>query len=215
MGGKKLYIDAPVRNVKDRIIRLKTVGDVVLTAEEEMILLRWEFADQLMRTHHSYSEVTKAISERFGVSRNTADKDYASTQEVFAKARSINRKYEGGIHLDRINRMIKHYEDQLYKKDEEGHFVLSAKQQKELGAIISKLYENYTYQLNSIPTDEGKQQSPVPSMVFKFAQNNFNAPMTIKEALAELGDYIEFDEDGGKDTDGTGDAASAHADPAG
>lgn len=207
---KKLYIDQPVKSAKDRIIRLKTAGDVVLTAAEELILLRWEYADQLMRTHHSYTEVTSALQERFGVSRNTADKDYAATQEVFAKARSINRKYEGGIHLDRINRMIIHYEGQLYKKDQDGQPALSAKQQKELGAIITKLYENYTYQLNSIPADEGRQQNPVPNMIFKFAQNNFQAPMTAKEAIQALGDYLEFD-DYGANTDGIGDATSAHA----
>ncbi len=207
----KRYLDAPVRTVKDRIIRYKTVGDIVLTAEEERVLLRLEYADMLMRTHHSYCEVRDALEEKFGVSRFTADKDFGMTQEIFARSRAINKKYEGGIHLDRINRMIKHYESMLLEKDKDGFKKLGSKEQAQIGAILTKLYDNYTYQLNSIPSENPVGKIVVPSMIFQLVQNNYTPPMSPEQAMEEASNYINYEmTDNGNEGDSqSGDAFAA------
>lgn len=206
MAGKTKYIDAPVRNVKDRIVRYKTVGDIILTSDEELILLRWEYCDQLMRTHHTYTQVCDAIREKFGVSRHTADKDWAATQDVFAKSRSLNKKYEGALHLDRLKKMINFYESKIYELDEEGKPLVRDKQLKDIGAVLAKLYDSYTYQLNSIPSDTVNGKTIVPTMIMRMVNNNYyTPPMSAADALKAAANYIDYDDiTDGAGSDGTG-----------
>lgn len=191
----KKFVDAPVKSIKDRIIRFKTVGDVILTVDEERALLRWETADELMRVHTPYIEVRDALVEKFGVSKTTADKDYFAAQEIFARTRSINKKYEGSIHLDRIKKMIAFYEDKLMEKDPEtGKPAAGLKEMEKLGAILSRLYDNYTYTLNSIPSEVADPKTIVPSMIFRMTQNNhFNSPMDPEKAMEMADQYIDYE----------------------
>lgn len=201
----KKYLDAPVTSVKDRIVRYKTVGDIILNAPEEVVLVRWEYCDLLIRTGHSYMEVRDKIMERFGVSRMTADKDWSATQDVFAKVRNINKKYDGGIHLDRLKKMIEFYEKQIYELGEDGKRLRTMKELKDIGAVISKLYDSYTYQLNSIPSEAVNSKTIVPAMFMNLTKNTYiNTPMEADQALQAADDYLDFENIDHGRTDGPG-----------
>lgn len=144
------------RTTKSRIIRYKTEGDIVLESHEELSLLRWEYADELYRMRKTEDEIVEALRTRFGVSTHRAHLDMRSAQDVFARSRSINKKYVGHLHLQRIERMINFVEKKYYENKKQPD-------SKELSAL-TKLYESYTYTLNALPEDK-ENRDPKPTII--------------------------------------------------
>lgn len=214
-------------DAKTRIKKfLSGEDDILLTSEEEKILARWEFANDLMiKKEKTWEEMRELISLRFVVSKFTAEKDICNAQDVFGISRKVSKRYLLHLHLDRIDRDIEMFRNQIFWVTDEKS---SKKEQicpgpKDMAAL-ARMAEAYTYTLNSIPEDIDRSKLPPPIYVFKLPPGVvINQPMSLADAMKQADEYIDFEilnngttndtQSPGSTGQGKGDAPSAHADP--
>lgn len=175
------------RDAKNRILRFLTRGDLQLNPAEEAILSRWEYADLLMRQGITLTEVLiKQITDKYSVSRFTADSDISNAMEVFSKSRKINRRYLGHLHLQDIAADLVRVRDKFFKNK-------AVPDSKDLQAL-AKMHDAYTYQLNSLPEDE--EQVPVGKIIMQFelpAGQTMQAPLEMNDALRLADEIIDIE----------------------
>lgn len=176
------------RDVKTRVIQFLTVGDVMLTAEEEKILSRWEAADLAMRQKvKKYDEIVEFIALRFGVSKFTAQNDIATAQDVFSRSRKTNKKYHLHLHAERIDRQLELFQ----KRWSDNDYVPDAKEM----AAYAKLLDAYTYCMNSMPEDAGEDKTPPPLFFFNLVKGDqVIIPMSVEDALKSADAFIAADQ---------------------
>ncbi len=181
------------RDAYKAIRRFMCDGDVDLKVDEEIILNRWIYADLLMRAKElNEDEMIAKIIEKFEVSVFTARNDLGNAQKLFADARKINKKYLIHHHLQRIDEDIQKIRKQLFKTSTiAGKEVNCIPDSKEM-ASLAKLFESYTYTLNSIPDEAEVDKTPPP--VFQFILppgQTIENPMQLEDALKKAEDLIK------------------------
>jgi hypothetical protein len=157
-------------------------GDVVLKVEEEAILNRWIYADALMRAKEMNEEqMIRDIAEKFDISVHTSRGDIQNAQRLFADARKVNKKYLIHHHLQRIDEDIQKIRKKLFRGDGDTSKIPDSKEM----AALAKLFETYTYTLNSIPDEEAADKQPPPVFIFKLAPGQtIEAPLEIDDAVS-------------------------------
>jgi hypothetical protein len=161
--------------------------DIILTDEQQELLLRIQFADEKKRARvNSREEIINAIVTRFGVSMWRADQDITDSQKLFGATRKINKNYLLAQLLDNIEKQI--------------HVFEKARQY----ALIPKLNDNYTYALNSLPPDQLESQTSPTTIIFIVKAPDNARKKTVDELLQEAeaitketpepDDYIEYEE---------------------
>jgi len=117
-------------------------------------------ADHLMRNHIDHADIVLKITGKFGISKHTAETDISYAQEVFSRSRRINKQYMMHLQLQRIDKFISHMEKQFYSVDEKRPV------NEKMVQAMAKLYETYTYTINSLP--DSQAAVPLPPPIFNF-----------------------------------------------
>lgn len=186
------------KDAKIRIVRFLSTGEIVLKSDEEKILKRWMYANDLMTAKEkSWPEIVNDIAETFAISKYTAESDISAAQEVFGTLRKIDKKYLLHLHIERIDRQIKLITDSW--KDEEGKPI--ELDSKEIIAL-AKMNDSYTYALNSIPAYV--EARPIQRPVF-FITPSSNSQITntlpINIAMKMADDIIDITHEESNDTE--------------
>lgn len=170
------------------ILRFCTHGDIKLKKEEDEILRRWEYCDVLLRAKSkTEQQIIEEIVTRFNVKSHTARNDIYQTQQLFGKSRQINKKYLAHHHLDRIDRDIQLIRSQLFKTVDGKLIVPDSKETM----ALAKLYEAYTYQLNSLPDEPIEDKTPPPIFHFILAPGQvIEKPLLLEDALKQADELI-------------------------
>jgi len=185
------------RDAYKAIKRFMCDGDVDLKVEEEFILNRWIYADSLMRSkEYGEDEMVRKIVEKFEVSVFTARNDLGNAQKLFADARKINKKYLIHHHLQRIDEDIQKIRKQLFKTATiAGKEINCIPDAKEM-ASLAKLFESYTYTLNSIPDEAEMDKTPPPVFQFILPPGQvIQSPMDLEDAMRKA-EELTKNEDG-------------------
>jgi len=184
----------PIENEKNsaynRILRFYTDDDsgIVLSADEEQLLKRWQYCDRLLLQRKFKSEqIADKIKAQFGVSSHTAQNDIAKTQLLFGAARRASKQYL----------LIHHAEDIALQ-------IERIKYDKSLAHLLPKLYDAYTKAVAALPEEQNKNILPPPVFLFTTPDGQPIAkPMGIEEARAKAkeklqqikdADYIDFED---------------------
>lgn len=203
MSKNKLQVVVPPKkDAFTRISQFMTGKAVVLSADEETILNRWITVDKWLRQNkHTTDEICALVEKDFSVSKFTALNDIRNTQKLFALARSVNKKYVGHIHLERINKDIEDMRDRIFYQDGpvDGVKVARVPDAKEMVAL-ARLHEAYTDALNKMPEDAKKDVMPPPIFNFNLVGGEVTTTMTLPDALNAAdemlngtGDYIDHE----------------------
>lgn len=93
---------------RERIMSFLGGGEVVLTDQEEKMLQRWEFADDLIRSRqYGRAQIVHMVAEKFSVSRALANKDIGDTHFVFGSTIKYNKNYLLILHIDECDKFIR------------------------------------------------------------------------------------------------------------
>jgi len=133
-------------------------GTVDLSDKQKELLMRWEFADELIRQREIRKRelIANMIMSRFKVSRQTAYQDIVNAENVFASSTPLNKRYRIQARIEFIETKI----DELYAglerdpddPEEEDIFskIARIKQNKEyiseaiaLEKVLQKYYDSY------------------------------------------------------------------------
>jgi hypothetical protein len=176
-------------------------GSIDLTDQQKKLLLRWEYADELIRQKEIRDRETQArmIMRKFEVSRTTAFQDIVNAEAIFASSTPLNKKYRIGLRIEFLEKKI----DELYgnmkafepeaqdEKEDPLAKVFRIKQNEEyitqaimLEKVLQKYYDIYpTY----IPPKSPR------TIIYKIQQNVLpSAPMSVDEALRKAGKIIDI-----------------------
>jgi len=189
----KEYLNDKFTDAKSKIIAFLTQPEIQLTADEEKMLARWESADTLMQEKKSFKEITDLLCEKHSISKFTAQNDILTAQEVFGRARKIDKRYFLFHKLQRQEADLERFRKKIFnldpKEGEEG-WPLDA---KDIMAL-AKLEEAITYTLNSMPSETPNGSVKRPVMVFTVVNNGIASPMTASDALQEADKIIHLRE---------------------
>jgi hypothetical protein len=151
-----------------RILRFYDKADIVLTAEEELIMDRWIYCDVLLRSRkHKTDDVIEKIKEKFGVSKFTAQSDIRNTYSLFGQTRTISKEYILSHHVEDIQMTIERF-----------------KYDKSLAPLLPKLYAELTRAANALQDVTTRKVLPAPVVIIGSLTINQNdeKKMTIEEA---------------------------------
>jgi hypothetical protein len=142
----------PVENEKNdaysRILRFYDKQDIVLSAEDEEILKRWDYADKLMQQRqYKMSDVVDKLRDRFNISPFTAQSDIKNAQSLFGATRLLNKDYLIAQHLEAIRLKIK-----------------QAESDKSLAPLLPKLYDAERKAILALPDAAKNNDTPTPNI---------------------------------------------------
>ena len=174
-------------DAKNRILKYLLEQSIDLRADELVILQRWEFADLKMREKKdTLTDIAVQISEKYHVSRWTAENDIISAQEVFGRSRKLNKKYLGHLHLERVDIALEKYRALIFREDHNPT-------DKEIMAY-NKLLDSYTYAMNSLPTGDGHKAAISPIMIIGLIPGeSISMPMALPDALKKADSIIDIE----------------------
>jgi hypothetical protein len=204
MAGKKLQpVTGPKLDAFTRISQFMTGKAVTLNADEETILHRWIYTDQVMRANKlTTDEICTDLEKKFHIHKSTALGDIRNTQKLFAMSRSINKQYVGHLHLERINKDIEDLRERLFFQDGpvDGVKVSRVPDGKEMMAL-ARLHEAYNHALQNMPVEQKADKMPPPIFNFNLVAGEISTTMTLSESMEEadkmlmLGDaYIDHED---------------------
>jgi hypothetical protein len=131
-----------------RILRFYMHADVMLSAEEDIILKRWVHADKLiLQRKFTTLQIIEKLVELFSVSRYTAQNDIRLTHALFSQTRAMSKQYILSHHIEDIQLTI-----EKYKLD------------KSLAHLVPKLYDALTKALALLSEEVSKEKTPVPTV---------------------------------------------------
>jgi hypothetical protein len=166
------------------IIKFLKGDRITLSAKQEEILLRWKSVDELMRLGKSQEDIITTIVDRYKVSAFTAQNDFYTAQSIFSELSRMDKSYLLGMHIEALRMDVITYRDLIFKDSRRPT-------EKEIAAL-SKLAENYTYALNSMPTSKKKDNVKPSIMMFGLVGGKeMQPPMDINEALAKADHKIQ------------------------
>ena len=184
-------------DAKTRIGKFLAGEKILLSSEEEKILVRWETAHELLiAKEKSWKEIRNHISVTYSVSNYTAENDICYAQEVFGSNRKINKRYLLHLHLDRMDQDIERIREGLFfTEDDDTNVKFNRTPDAKEIAALARLNEVYTYTLNSIPEDTNRTKLPPPIYVFKLPDGiSITQPMSIDAAMKAADEYITFED---------------------
>lgn len=129
------------------------VGVVELNDEQQEMLDRWNFCDNLTRSgKYKKKEIEKMIMKKFNVGISTARTDVRHTEEVFGASLKMSKNYLLAVHRDRID-----------------DFIVDLKR---LGMWneIPKLFDSYTKAVMAMPEKVEEHAVPVP-LIFNITES--------------------------------------------
>lgn len=170
----------------EAVIRFLLHQDVKLNTTQDGLCNRVLYVDGLIRSRkYPKEQIVDLVVEKFGVNKIRALRDIDAAHKIFGETRKISKAYLLSHHIEEIAIMIQKCKD-------EGHVDL-----------LPKLFDNYTYALNSLPEMEETKEAPPAQITFVF---NGAAPVEqepIEDVLAEAdnlltnsdGEYIDYEDD--------------------
>jgi len=158
--------------------------ELPLTAEQQELLLRIQYADELIRTgNRGRDEVINAIVTRFGVSKWRADQDVTDAGALFGRTRKLNTSYILAQHIEDIRKQI-----QIAKTARRWD-------------VLPKLNENVTSAIKALPPQEETIERSPTTIIF-VVQKSEGPKLTIEQLIAKAkqktnttNEYIEFTEE--------------------
>lgn len=160
---------------QEKIVQYLLTGDVLLHADEEKMMMRWLYADSMIRSHRlRRDEIIEEIVKKFEVSRFTADSDIRNAHCVFAKTRTLNKRYL-------LSYLIEDLAIQIEK----------AKRDPELKKNIHHLYKEYRAAINDLPDDQlDDKRTPATIMFNLFDPSKLKTGMTPEQAMEKAKEFI-------------------------
>lgn len=164
-------------NAYDRIQRFYFDGDIVLTAEEENILMRWKYAhSQIITRKYSEDQVVANICQLHNVSEYTARDDYYKAMTLYSGLIKVNKKFLLHHHAQNILLKIEKYSTD-----------------KTLVHLVPKLMEAYTKTVIAIPDDDIKQRKDTPVIKFNIVSGQKITDLSsIDDAIKRLNQSTEI-----------------------
>jgi hypothetical protein len=202
----KTLMKAERRDVKSRIEKMLAGDDILLSAEENKILARWEMADQLLSAKDlTWNEIRERLCNEFGVGRHTAELDISSAQEIFGRSKRISKRYLIHLHLDRMDRDIEKIRKGLFTRPVDGVEGITQSRQPDEKEIIAlaKIYDAYTKALCAIPEDINKNTLPPPVLMFNLPAGTTITPAMNFDKAMQLADEILYENIPNDDADTT------------
>lgn len=182
-------------DAKTRLRKFLEGQAIELTSEEEKILSRWQFANDLLeKKQHEWSDIRDKIVDQFKVSRFTAENDIVNTQDVFGTNRKINKRFLIHLHLDRIDRDIERLrKGMFFETDPKTGVVKEVIPDAKMVGALEKLYEAYTYAINSAPVDDDRTKLPPPIYMFNLPDGVKLPVPDIALLLKAADEFIDFE----------------------
>lgn len=183
---KKLKQNRQPKNDVEAVIQYLVNDNIKLTAQQDALCTRLIHVDALIRSRkHTTAEIVQQMMEKFSISAYRAEQDIYDCHKVFGATRKLSKVYLISHHLEEIAIQIKKCQEANYAD------------------LLPKLFDNYTYALNSLPVEEEAKEAPPAQITFVFQ----GAPPVDQKPLAEVlaeadlllkpsvhGEYIEFEE---------------------
>lgn len=194
-------VKGPKMDAFTRISQFMTGKPVTLNADEETILNRWIYTDQVMRANRmTTDEVCTDLESKFHIHKSTALGDIRNAQKLFALSRSINKQYVGHLHLERINKDIEDLRERLFWQPGpvDGVKVSRVPDGKEMMAL-ARLHEAYNHALQALPSEQKADKMPPPIFNFNLVGGDIPTTMTLDEAIDQAdklltpGDYLDHE----------------------
>jgi len=184
---KKLKQTRQPKNDVEAVIQYLVNDNIKLTASQDALCTRLIHVDALIRSRkHTTDDIVKQMMDRFTITAYRAEQDIYDCQKVFGRTRKLSKAYLVSHHIEEIGMTIKKC------------------QEKDMLDMLPKLFDNYTYALNSLPVEEDHKDAPPAQITYVF---NGDAPVAQKplgEVLLEAdnllkpsvhGEYLEYEED--------------------
>lgn len=100
------------RHVDNIISYIASDGAIKLTHAENEIYQRIVFADEMLRQcTMPRMEIRNTIMQRFGVSRETANRDLVDAEFIFASTAPMNKRYKIGVRIEVTEQHIQKAKD--------------------------------------------------------------------------------------------------------
>jgi hypothetical protein len=184
---KKLKQTRQPKNDVEAVVQYLVNDNIKLTQSQDFLCTRLIRTDALIRSRkHTTDEIVEKLMSEFNITAYRAEQDMYDCHKVFGATRKLSKAYLVSHHIEEIGMMIKKC------------------QEKDQLELLPKLFDNYTYALNSLPVEEDAKEAPPAQILFVL---NGQIPVTQKslaESLIEAdnllkpsahGEYIEYDEE--------------------
>lgn len=155
----------------NRILKFMSDGDVVLTTNEEEILLRWIYCNkQLLQRKYTEAQIIDRVVSNFSVSSYTARNDIYQAQALFGSTIKANKKYLLYHHAENILLTIERF-----------------KFDKALVFLLPKLLDSYTKAVLAMPDEINKDKMPPPTMnFFVIPGQQISSSKTLEDAMESI-----------------------------
>jgi hypothetical protein len=170
----------------EAVIQYLVNDSVRLTSSQDALCTRLIRVDAMIRSRkHTTEQIIENMMEEFQITRYRAEQDMYDCHKVFGATRKLSKQYLISHHIEEIALTIK-------KCQEAGQT-----------EMLPKLFDNYTYALNSLPVEEEAKEAPPAQITFVFQ----GAPPVDQKPLGEVlqeadkllkptnGEYIEYEEE--------------------
>ena len=184
---KKLKQVRQPKNDVEAVIRFMLHGDIKLTASQDSLCNRLMFVDSLIRGRKfTTDQMVEQLMEKFTISQYRAQQDMYDCQKVFGETRKLTKLYLLSHHIQEIGLTIQKCKD------------------KDMMDMLPKLFDNFTYAINSLPEDNSIKEAPPSHITYIFngtppvAQEPLDDVLKKADKLlttSKNGEYIEFEED--------------------
>ena len=147
-------------------------GSVMLNDEQEMLLRRWQAADDIMRElKYRPKEAAQMLATRFGISISIAYKALADAAHVFGTTRKKNKPYLLALQIERIEALV---------------ILLERKGKHD---ILVKLLDTYTNALKLLPDDQEEKKIP-STIIFNVTHNEIKHVSDVELTPAEANEIV-------------------------
>lgn len=169
----------------EAVIRFLLHQDVKLNASQDGLCNRVLYVDGLIRSRkYSKDQMIDLIVEKFGVNQFRANRDIDAAHKIFGETRKVSKAYLLSHHIEEIGMMIRKCQESGYHD------------------LLPKLFDNYTYALNSLPDTEEAKEAPPAQITFVFNGAPPVEQQPVEDVIAEAdnlltnsnGEYIDFED---------------------
>lgn len=164
---------------REKIVQYLLTGDVMLHSDEERMMMRWMYADALIRGRRMRrDEIIEEIVKKFEVSKFTADADIRNAHEVFARTRTLNKKYLLGHLIEDLTIQIE-----------------KAKRDPEMKKILPHFYRELRTAINDLPEEISTDKLPPAVIMFNlFDPEKFKTGLTPEQAMSKAKEFLRKQE---------------------
>lgn len=184
---KKLKQTRQPKNDVEAVVQFLVNDNVKLTTSQEFLCNRLIRTDALIRSRkYTTQEIIEQLMQQFEITAYRAEQDVYDCHKVFGQTRKLSKQYLISHHLEDIGLMI--------KKCQEANQL----------DLLPKLFDNYTYAMNSLPVEEDAKEAPPAQITFVFQGAAPVDQKPLGEVLADAdkllkpsvnGEYLDYEED--------------------